>query len=266
LTGARGLEKPGAPPQTPDFGGRMEMRQASAPDAPKNWNEIKDAIGKPTKPGDPLPEGYTWVKGADGEPHLRRKGGYAEDNFASLEVKDGKFALREGVEWLSNPAVVKRNFETAVRAELQSKGFTGVALERAVQRELGRVQIHHLIPDELVRTTELGQAARKAGYNLDRSENLIGLAKSAEAKLTPDEIGHWTNHPEYTTAVKERLDNAVKELKADYGALEQAPKEAILQKMKEVEDEFRKLIESKEVKTKDGRLATLPPSQDWRRA
>jgi hypothetical protein len=160
----------------------------------------------------------------------------------------------------------KEILKEPVRSELQAKGFTGVALERAVQRELGRVQIHHLVPDELVRTTELGQAARKAGYNLDRSENLIGLAKSAEAKLTPDEIGHWTNHPEYTTAVKERLDNAVKELKADYGALEQAPKEAILQKMKEVEDEFRKLIESKEVKTKDGRLATLPPSQDWRRA
>jgi hypothetical protein len=161
---------------------------------------------------------------------------------------------------------MKRNFETAVRGDLQAKGFKGVALERAVQRELGRVQIHHLVPDELVRTTEIGQAARRAGYNLDRSENLIGLAKSAEAKLSPDEIGHWTNHPEYTKAVKKRLDNAAEDLKTKYGTLEQAPKEVILQKMKKIEDEFRKRIESKEAKTKDGRLAALPSASDWRRA
>jgi hypothetical protein len=127
------------------------------------------------------------------------------------------------------------------------------------------VQIHHLILDELVRNTELGRAAQKAGYNLDRSDNLMGLAKSAEAKVSPDEIGHWTNHPEYTRAVRKKMDDAAKELKNKYGDLEKAPKDVVLQKMKEIEDEFRKLIESKEAKTKDGRLAMLPSMQDWRR-
>jgi hypothetical protein len=127
------------------------------------------------------------------------------------------------------------------------------------------VQIHHVIPDELVRTTELGRAAQKAGYNLDRSENLTGLAKSEKAKISPDEIGHWTNHPKYTKAVREKMDDAVKELNAEYGSLEKAPKDAVLQKMKNIENEFRKLIESKGATTKNGRLAMLPPASDWRR-
>jgi hypothetical protein len=127
------------------------------------------------------------------------------------------------------------------------------------------VQIHHVIPDELVRTTELGRAAQKAGYNLDRSENLTGLAKSEKAKISPDEIGHWTNHPEYTELVKRKMDDAAKELKDEYGDLENVPKEMILQRMKKIEDEFRQLIKSGTAKTKDGRLAEVSSMRDWRR-
>jgi hypothetical protein len=127
------------------------------------------------------------------------------------------------------------------------------------------VQIHHVIPDELVRNTELGRAAQKAGYNLDRSENLTGLAKSEKAKLSPDEIGHWTNHPEYTRAVQKKMEKAAIDLKDEYGSLEKIPKDIILQKMKKIEDEFRKLIKTGLAETKNGRLATATPTSDWRR-
>jgi hypothetical protein len=232
----------------------------AAREAERILPKLEDVVNREAKPGDPLPEGYHWTEG-----RIQRNPNAIEKGHARLEYQDGKIVLSEGVERLSNPAMMKRNFETTVRAELQAKGLKGVALEQAVQRELGRVQIHHVIPDELVRNTELGRAAQKAGYNLDRSENLTGLAKSAEAKLSPDEIGHWTNHPKYTKAVREKMDDAVKELNAKYGSLEKAPKDAILQKMKNIEDEFRKLIESKGATTKDGRLAMLPSASDWRR-
>jgi hypothetical protein len=232
----------------------------AAREAERILPKLEDVVNREAKPGDPLPEGYHWTEG-----RIQRNPNAIGKGHARLECQDGKIVLSEGVERLSNPAMMKRNFETAVRAELQAKGLKGVALEQAVQRELGRVQIHHVIPDELVRTTELGRAAQKAGYNLDRSENLTGLAKSEKAKISPDEIGHWTNHPKYTKAVREKMDDAVKELNAEYGSLEKAPKDAVLQKMKNIENEFRKLIESKGATTKNGRLAMLPPASDWRR-
>jgi A nuclease family of the HNH/ENDO VII superfamily with conserved AHH len=203
-------------------------------------------------------KGYYWNKG-----QIHRDNGNVDANFAKLQVdENGKIALSE-VERLSNPNTMNKNFLGKVRAEYSAKGLKGEALENAVKAEKARIQVHHLIPDEVVRNSEFGKAAQKAGYNLDEGTNLLGLPRKAE-NIKAGETGHWTNHPEYSKYVTNKLKEAKIELELKYKKpIEQIDKKIILNEMKRLEKEFQDYIKSgKALKRPDGSLAKLDTQEN----
>jgi A nuclease family of the HNH/ENDO VII superfamily with conserved AHH len=197
-------------------------------------------------------KGYNWNNG-----QILRKKGNVDAGYMPLKLENGRIMEREGSDRLSKPLAMNRNFLETVRAEYSAKGLKGEALENAVKAEKARVQVHHLIPDEIVQTSELGKAAKKAGYDLDEGSNLKGLPRTAKDRLDEFDVEHRGSHPEYSKAVKLEMEKTAEELKLEYKTLDNVPKDVIKRKMKEIEDKFRLKIERNEVKIKDGKLAIM---------
>lgn len=245
--------------------GYTEKKKASSAGASlddfSNGGALKDGswIGKPIKNGDPLPEGYTWNDGK-----IFRKPGKVDANYAPLEVKDGKVALRELPNRISNPTTMNRNYKDAIEKEIRAKNpkWNDAQVKAEAAKQIGRNAVHHLIPDELVRSHPLADAARKQGYDLDRASNLKGLPKSKDlTDVDAGEVGHWSNHPKYTEMVKAELDAVEAKLKTKYGSLDKVPKDELLEEMRKIEDKFRTKFDAGDIPTKDGRLTELTPEE-----
>ena len=185
-------------------------------------------------------------------------------------LKDGKIALRE-TDRLSKPAVMNKNFEEAVRADLKRKNplLTNLQIEALIKAEKNRVQIHHLIPDEVVQTTELGKAAQKAGYNLDEGNNLKGMPRTEGDRINEFDTEHRGSHPKYSGLVTEEMNKTAKKIRDKYNlkSLENLPKdqEKMIQKeirleMKRIEKQFRRKIERNDpsIILNNGKLAMIP--------
>lgn len=220
---------------------------------------IKDGwLGKEVKKGDVLPDGYHWKKN-----QISRSPGKAEGKYATIQVDEsGKIALAKA-ERLSNPALMNKNFEIRTKAEIKAKNpnLTDEQLKSVYKAEKSRVQIHHIIPDELIRNSELGKAAQKAGYDLDNGNNLKGLPRQPGNKLDINDVEHRGSHPEYSKRVTKEIDETTTNLKREYKTmnLEDVPREVIIKEIKRIEDKFRQKIESGDVPQKDGKLAFISP-------
>ncbi len=211
-------------------------------------------IGKKWKKGDPLPEGYVSLE--DGG--IRRGPGFREKNYVPLEVKEGKLVVGTGGERISNPSVMNRNYKKGLAQDLEVKNpsWSKARLEKEVAKEVEKNAVHHLIPDNVVQDHPLAQAARDVGYDLDNSENLIGLPKSKSlTDIEAGEMGHWTSHPQYDKIVKDELTKVQKLLEKKFGSLDKVPKQRLMDAMKNVEEKLQKLIEDGLAPIKDGHLA-----------
>jgi HNH/ENDO VII superfamily nuclease len=124
---------------------------------------------------------------------------------------------------------------------------------RGESADLDGKQIHHIIPDNLVRHHPLMAQARKLGYDLDHADNLIGMPDNGESA----DIGHKTSHPQYDEQVFTKLQAAQKALEKEYGDLPSAPKADVMDAVRKVEADMRKRIETRDVPVKNGRLADL---------
>lgn len=223
-----------------------------------NYKDVERWINTPVKVGDPLPEGYQWHGN-----QIKRKANYVEKNYAPLEVNaQGRIAYREGKKRLSNPNLMRNNFRAEVENRLRAKGLTGEALQRGVDAEMNRVQIHHIIPDELVQSTDLGKAAQRAGYNLDDASNLTGMPRQPGDRLDDFDVEHRGSHPRYSSAVEREMVLVENELKLKYKTrtLDNVPPEIIKRRMREIETKFRRKIKTNDVELKNGKLAFLPTS------
>lgn len=118
-------------------------------------------------------------------------------------------------------------------------------------------QIHHLVPDNLMRDHALGQAAQRAGVDLDRARNLMGLP-GKEAYRTGGDAGHWSSHPEFDLVVTKRMDKLTADLEKQFGSLDLVPRRIMQQTMDTLADQLRTLIKSGAAPMKDGRLSAVP--------
>ncbi|XTZ40431.1 AHH domain-containing protein [Salmonella enterica] len=67
---------------------------------------------------------------------------------------------------------------------------------------------HHLIPEELIKDKNfktIFERLRKIGWNGDGASNGIFLPGSQEIAGKSGLPGHWSNHNQYTAAVRNRL-------------------------------------------------------------
>jgi hypothetical protein len=170
---------------------------------------------------------------------------------------------------MSNAATMRTNYEAGLTEKLKAANptWTQERISTAVKAEMERTQIHHVIPDQVIRNTELGKAAQKAGYDLDRAENLMALPNKRTFDPTKDAVGHWSRHDNYSRAVRDEINKTADKLKGKYGTLENVPKDVLEREMKQIETEFRRKLETGDVlKSPDGRLSALPTMNAERRA
>ncbi|MNO94676.1 putative deoxyribonuclease RhsC [compost metagenome] len=67
---------------------------------------------------------------------------------------------------------------------------------------------HHLVPEELIKSTQfksMFDRLKKIGWDPDGASNGIFLPGSKELAQTTGMPGHWSNHGQYTEAVKNKL-------------------------------------------------------------
>jgi hypothetical protein len=162
---------------------------------------------------------------------------------------------------LSDAGRMRTNYEAALTERLKAANPTWTEREvsAAVRTEMERTQIHHIIPDKVMQNTELGRAAQKAGYDLDRAENLMALPNKRTFDPTKDAVGHWSKHSKYSEAVQDEMTRTADKLKGKYGALENVPKDVLEREMKRIETEFRQKLEIGDVpRSPNGRLSALP--------
>jgi A nuclease family of the HNH/ENDO VII superfamily with conserved AHH len=221
-----------------------------------NAKEVEKFLGKAVKEGDKLPDGYNWNNG-----QIVRSPNKAEAGYMPLKLENGKIAEREGTDRLSKPTVMNRNFEKSIKDEIKAKNpnYTEKQVEAEFKLVKARVQIHHIIPDDIVQTSELGKAAQKAGYDLDDASNLKGMPRDASKRANEFDVEHRGSHPKYSNAVRRRIEKVEVELKEKYKTLDKVPPEILKQKMKDIENEFRLKIETndKSILIKDGKLALM---------
>ena len=79
-------------------------------------------------------------------------------------------------------------------------------------------------------------------------------------EITPQTPQHRGPHPKFDDVVTDMLRNETRELIKTYKTLDAVPDKVILEKMKEVENEVRRLITTgdKTIPQKDGRISYLP--------
>ena len=106
-------------------------------------------------------------------------------------------------------------------------------------------QIHHIVPDEIVRQNELARTAYDRGiFNLDRATNLQGFPSQGQA----GEIVHRGSHTNWSNYVKGVLEENQRELLRAYNVdeLTQIPEATLNRELEaifsEVEDELRESL------------------------
>lgn len=209
---------------------------------PKNWPDVRPLIGEKLDVLK-LPSGYR-VAGQGQETVIFR--GTANDlEFAPLTIDpQGNIQLLDPKR-LSKPSKMKKNYIGEFGAVPKNHW------------------IHHLLPDNLVRKTQLGAILRKYGYDLDHAGNLYALPNE-EAYLkgltdNPDLIGHWENHKEYDSFVTQEMKSLYDGMVDDYGDLNKLKPDGIAELKKRVsalENKLREMMEKGQFKKKDnGTLA-----------
>lgn len=220
-----------------------------------NESSLKDLgwLGKDIKPGDKLPDGYHWKNGK-----IARNPGKKEANFAPLEASEGKLAIGDAGERISNPSAMKRNYEAELAKKMKkdNPGWTDTQVKTEVANQIKKESIHHIIPDNVVQDHPLAKLVRKqAGYDLDRGSNLLGMTRKDYTNVTAGEMGHWTSHPNYDAIVKGELNKAESLLIKEFGSLDKVPNDRLLKEMEKVEAIMRERLLRGDVPMKDGHLS-----------
>lgn len=198
----------------------------------KNWNAVRGLLGN--APPAKLPDGYFYRTMENGKKQIVRKKA-DDDQFVVLTIDEkGKVQVADPnvSDRISVASAMKRNFKAA--------------MGRAVR---DGYQLHHLIPDNLVRSHPLMQLALARGYDLDRASNLLEMPGRPEVRQSVQEIvGHFGSHSEYDFEVKERLDALAEELEEKFP--EGIPDTDLMKAIKTLEDDLRELFKTGDVPTR----------------
>lgn len=122
-----------------------------------------------------------------------------------------------------------------VGSATSSRISTPGALAKAVGPRPPKHQIHHLVPDAVVRDHPLFEAARKRGspaYNLDRGANGVYLPNGPNERIPgiSDQLPvHGGSHPGYNRLAKIRADAVMNRLIEEFGSLDKVPADRLTQ-------------------------------------
>jgi hypothetical protein len=200
------------------------------------WNKVKDFVGTHLDPNN-LPPGY--------KPH--RKDGKiielhrdsTEGPFPPLTIKNGIIELQTGQS--SRLSVFSRYKKNYLEWVEQTQGKA--ARTAAKQRLADGNQLHHLVPDAVVRDNLLTRQLMKRSktYTLDRGTNILDMPVVHDPKT--GKIIHLGSHPKFNKHVDGLLNLEVENLTGGRTIpLEQVKVEDIDKALRQVEDTLRNQI------------------------
>jgi hypothetical protein len=227
-----------------------------------NASRVKPFVGTKVDPNN-LPPGYLYGKVPLENGKFREVIYMATSNGEKVPLKlDAKGIIKmadEGEHRIVNSNAYTKNIETI-------PGKSGKLLGK-------NSQIHHLIPDNVIRQMDIFQEALKRGiYNPDRTSNLIEMANKSVAEETLNalrskhpnaqltDIRHYSSHEKYDNLTRQLLNDAV-----DGGDIRQLPDGEILNIIDDVESKLREGFLGTDAKmkkrlpiNKDNRLVETP--------
>ena len=205
------------------------------PEQAENWSGVAARVGQPWD--GTAPAGYTVVRTAKGGQTLRRA--VADDSkLVKLWVdKDG--ILRTG----SPPRNLLTDGRKARELITAGKGTIPAG-----------VQVHHVIPEEVLREHPLFIAARKRGrppYDVENPGNLLPMASEAAARQAADEAWdkalkaapmHRGSHPQYSRMVRDVADEEWRTLRSRFPSEDAIPPEALTETALSVQEAMRQRL------------------------
>lgn len=247
-----------------------------------NGKDLENWLGKPVvwQEGDlgpHLPEGYWWSPETK---RIYRKQHKKAQNYAELEIREGKLAIRQTAESLRNQTEAVSNYKTFYTEEIKllNPGWTAKQVEKYVEGMMARFSIHHLIPIEAAEFHPIMRMARRFGnYKVNAGNNLQGLLRKEFVDEAEGAFGHWTAHPQYTRLVVDELDKIEAKLIQDvlgvgkrFDNLNAAEIEKLyegldikklMDNVKGVEDDFRGRIKAGKVPVINKHIAVILPGK-----
>ena len=218
------------------------------PEQAENWSEVAALVGKPWD--GTAPAGYAVVRTAKGGQTLRRA--VADDNKLVKLWIDPDGILRTG----SPPRNLLTDGRKARELITAGKGTIPAG-----------VQVHHVIPEEVLREHPLFIAARKRGrppYDVENPGNLLPMASDEAARRAADEAWnralqaapmHRGGHPRYTDVVQEAATDAWDRLQGAFQADDAIPPEMLTETALKVQEDMRQRLLSGKVPVDEaGRL------------
>jgi hypothetical protein len=214
---------------------RASGRVARSVEGYENAATVKSLVGKKFNLSQ-LPEGYKYAKIPLEDGSVREVIYLPKSNnkMVPLEIdKDGLVQVGAKGEYrVVRDKYYNKNFET-IPGEKGTKVFKGK----------GNSWIHHMVPDNVMRSDPLYQRAFELGiFNPDRTSNLIELAADKDvlqagrkllAKEHPEvkvsDFTHYSQHPKYDRLVQTQIEDALKQLKQQHGFTQMKDNDFIMQ-------------------------------------
>ncbi len=173
------------------------------------------------------PKGYIIV--TEGLRRYIKRINAADPNLPRLSVDEKGIIVRyTGSNRVSNSGTFSRN------------------LEKVLGKMPENHQRHHLVPDNVARTSSLHIEARSRGiYSVDRATNGVYLAVTAEdmvegvSKNLPTHNG---SHPKFDENVEEMIEFEVTKLKATYPDLSKVPDDVLINALLDIEDKANSIL------------------------
>lgn len=202
------------------------------PEQAENWSEVAALVGKPWD--GTAPAGYAVVRTAKGGQTLRRA--VADDNKLVKLWIDQDGILRTG----SPPRNLLTDGRKARELITAGKGTIPAG-----------VQVHHVIPEEVLREHPLFIAARKRGrppYDVENPGNLLPMASEEAARQAADEAWnralqaapmHRGSHPRYTDVVRRVANTSWDDLRSAYPSEDAILPEALTEAALSVQEAMR---------------------------
>jgi A nuclease family of the HNH/ENDO VII superfamily with conserved AHH len=202
------------------------------------WDKVKDFVGSAFDPNN-LPPGYQY-RVRNGKPELVR--GSTEGPYPPLTIENGNIVLQTGTtNRLSVFSRYKNNYLNWIE---QTQGKAARVL--AEQRLAAGNQLHHLVPDAVVRDNRLTQELmrRSRNYTLDRGTNILDMPIAHNPAT--GEIVHLGSHDKFNNYVRRLLDQKVEALtQGGSKPLDKVDVKALDKALRDVEDTLRGQIRNR---------------------
>jgi A nuclease family of the HNH/ENDO VII superfamily with conserved AHH len=142
----------------------------------------------------------------------------------TLDMTKGIMVVNEkGTITLGNDNRISRDWTDRYTAAMKANvdGVRKIGLDgKEITFSREGYTVHHIIPDKTLTGSPFGcKAMELTGYNVDRTSNYRAMPMEQKfMEINGQEVGHWTDHPEFSAQVTRTLLDYQTALEQEFGA------------------------------------------------